>query len=131
MGTLDAIAFGGVHDHLAGGFHRYSTEATWSVPHFEKMLYDNAQLLRLYSAAFQITGKLLYREIAIETARYLGKDMMSSDGGFYTARDAQLDGFEGEGYFWTRGEISSLLSAKEAALPQRLWIDAGAEAGCP
>ncbi len=57
LGTLDAIAFGGIHDHLAGGFHRYSTEATWSVPHFEKMLYDNAQLLRLYTAAFQITGK--------------------------------------------------------------------------
>ena len=113
--TLDAIAFGGIHDHLAGGFHRYSTEPTWSVPHFEKMRYDNAQLLRLNTAAFQITGKPLYRQIAIETARYLGKDMMSSDGGFYTARDAQLDGVEGEGYLWTRGEISSLLGAKEAA----------------
>jgi uncharacterized protein YyaL (SSP411 family) len=115
LGTLDAIAFGGIHDHLAGGFHRYSTEPTWSVPHFEKMLYDNAQLLRLYAAAFQITGKPLYRQIAIETARYLGTDMMASDGGFYTARDAQLDGVEGEGYLWTRGEISSLLGAKEAA----------------
>jgi uncharacterized protein YyaL (SSP411 family) len=113
-GTLDAIAFGGIHDHLAGGFHRYSTEPTWSVPHFEKMLYDNAQLLRLYTAAFQITGKPLYRQIAIETARYLATDMMASDGGFYTARDAQLDGVEGEGYLWTRGEISSLLDAKEA-----------------
>ncbi len=114
-GTLDAIAFGGIHDHLAGGFHRYSTEPTWSVPHFEKMLYDNAQLLQLYTAAFQSTGKPLYRQIAIETARYLAKDMMASDGGFYTARDAQLDGVEGEGYLWTRGEISSLLGAKEAA----------------
>src|SRR5713101_3740648 len=73
LNTLDAIAFGGIHDHLAGGFHRYSTEATWSVPHFEKMLYDNAQLLRLYTAAFQITGKPLYRQMAIETARYLAK----------------------------------------------------------
>jgi uncharacterized protein YyaL (SSP411 family) len=115
LGTLDAIAFGGIHDHLAGGFHRYSTEPTWSVPHFEKMLYDNAQLLRLNTAAFQITGKPLYRQIAIETARYLGTDMMSGNGGFYTARDAQLDGVEGEGYLWTRGEISSLLGAKEAA----------------
>lgn len=115
LGTLDAIAFGGIHDHLAGGFHRYSTEPSWSVPHFEKMLYDNAQLLRLYTTAFQITTKPLYRQIAIETARYLGKDMMGSDGGFYTARDAQLDGVEGEGYLWTRGEISSVLGTKEAA----------------
>jgi uncharacterized protein YyaL (SSP411 family) len=115
LGTLDAIAFGGIHDHLAGGFHRYSTEPSWSVPHFEKMLYDNAQLLRLYTAAFQITKKPLYRQIAIETARYLGKDMMGSDGGFYTARDAQLDGVEGKGYLWTRGEISSVLGTNEAA----------------
>jgi len=114
LNTLDAIAFGGIHDQLAGGFHRYSTEPTWSVPHFEKMLYDNAQLLRLYSVAFQITRKPLYRQIAVETAQYLAKDMMSPDGGFYTARDAQLDGVEGEGYLWTRGEISSLLDAKEA-----------------
>ena len=115
LGTLDAIAFGGIHDQLAGGFHRYSTEPSWSVPHFEKMLYDNAQLLQLYATAFQITNKPFYRQIAIETARYLGKDMMSSDGGFYTARDAQLDGVEGERYLWTRGEISSILGAKEAA----------------
>lgn len=113
--ALDAIAFGGIHDQLAGGFHRYSTERTWSIPHFEKMLYDNAQLLRLYSAAFQLTRKPLYRQIAEETARYLAKDMMSPGGGFYTARDAQLDGIEGEGYLWTRGEIASLLGEKEAA----------------
>lgn len=113
--ALDAIAFGGIHDQLAGGFHRYSTEPSWSVPHFEKMLYDNAQLLRLYSVAFQITRKPLYRQVALETARYLAKDMMSPDGGFYTARDAQLDGVEGKGYLWTRGEIASLLGDKEAA----------------
>ncbi len=113
--ALHAIAFGGIHDQLAGGFHRYSTEPTWSIPHFEKMLYDNAQLLRLYSAAFQLTRKPLYRQIAEETAQYLAKDMMSPDGGFYTARDAQLDGIEGEGYLWTRGEIASLLGEKEAA----------------
>lgn len=114
-GALDAIAFGGIHDQLAGGFHRYSTEPTWSIPHFEKMLYDNAQLLRLYSAAFKLTRKPLYRQIAEETARYLAKDMMSPDGGFYTARDAQLDGVEGDGYLWTRGAIVSLLGEKEAA----------------
>jgi uncharacterized protein YyaL (SSP411 family) len=114
LNTLDAMTFGGIHDQLAGGFHRYSTEPTWSVPHFEKMLYDNAQLLRLYAEAFRITGLPLYRQIALETARYLGRDMMAPDGGFYTARDAQLHGVEGEGYLWTRGEIISLLGEKEA-----------------
>lgn len=114
LNTLDAMAFGGIHDHLVGGFHRYSTEPTWSVPHFEKMLYDNAQLLRLYAEAFRITRNPLYREIAAETARYLEADAMAPEGGFYTARDAQLHGAEGEGYLWTRGEIASLLGDKEA-----------------
>jgi uncharacterized protein YyaL (SSP411 family) len=114
LNTLDAMVLGGIHDHLAGGFHRYSTEPTWSVPHFEKMLYDNAQLLRLYAEAFRITRNPLYRETAVETARYLEKDAMAPEGGFYTARDAQLHGVEGEGYLWTRGEIASLLGDKEA-----------------
>jgi uncharacterized protein len=119
--TLDAMAFGGIHDQLAGGFHRYSTEPSWSVPHFEKMLYDNAQLLRLYTTAFRITGLPLYRDVALETARYLGKDMMDADGGFYTARDAQLHGVEGEGYLWTRGELVSLLGENEAARFLRVY----------
>ncbi|MBA7465834.1 hypothetical protein ES707_01006 [subsurface metagenome] len=114
LATLDAIAFGGIHDQLAGGFHRYSTEPTWSIPHFEKMLYDNAQLLQLYATAFQLTKKPLYKEIALETARFLAKDMMAPEGGFYTARDAQLDGVEGAGYLWTRGEIVTILGGKEA-----------------
>ncbi|MGQ0685486.1 thioredoxin domain-containing protein [Bradyrhizobium sp.] len=114
LATLDAVAFGGIHDHLAGGFHRYSTEPSWSVPHFEKMLYDNAQLLQLYSTAFQLAKKPLYKEVALETARYLARDAMAPEGGFYTARDAQLDGVEGAGYLWTRGEIISILGAKEA-----------------
>jgi uncharacterized protein YyaL (SSP411 family) len=114
LNTLDAMVFGGIHDQLGGGFHRYSTEPSWSIPHFEKMLYDNAQLLQLYAEAFRITGLPLYRQIALETAGYLGRDMMAPDGGFYTARDAQLNGVEGEGYLWTRGEIVSLLGEKEA-----------------
>jgi len=114
LNTLDAMAFGGIHDQLGGGFHRYSTEPSWSIPHFEKMLYDNAQLLQLYAEAFRTTGLPLYRQIALETAGYLGRDMMAPDGGFYTARDAQLNGVEGEGYLWTRGEIVSLLGEKEA-----------------
>jgi uncharacterized protein YyaL (SSP411 family) len=115
LNTLDAMVFGGIHDQLGGGFHRYSTEPSWSIPHFEKMLYDNAQLLQLYAEAFRITGLPLYGEIALETAGYLGRDMMAPDGGFSTARDAQLNGVEGEGYLWTRGEIVSLLGEKEAA----------------
>ncbi|WP_187435688.1 thioredoxin domain-containing protein [Bradyrhizobium hipponense] len=77
LATLDAVAFGGIHDQLAGCFHRYSTEPSWSVPHFEKMLYDNAQLRQLYSTAFQLTKKPLYQEIALETARYLARDMLA------------------------------------------------------
>ena len=115
LNTLDAMVFGGIRDQLGGGFHRYSTEPSWSIPHFEKMLYDNAQLLQLYAEAFRITGLPLYRQIALETAGYLGRDMMAPDGGFYTARDSQLNGVEGEGYLWTRGEMVSLLSEKEAA----------------
>src|SRR5258708_30377839 len=101
------MVFGGIHDQLGGGFHRYSTEPSWSIPHFEKMLYDNAQLLQLYAEAFRITGLPLYRQIALETAGYLGRDMMAPDGGFYTARDAQLTGVQAERPLRTRPEIGS------------------------
>jgi uncharacterized protein len=114
LNTLEAMAFGGIHDQLGGGFHRYSTEASWSIPHFEKMLYDNAQLVQLYALTFRITALPLYRQIALETARYLGRNMMAADGGFYTAWDAQVHGVEGESYLWTRGQIVSLLGEKEA-----------------
>jgi uncharacterized protein len=114
LSTLDAMAFGGIRDQLAGGFHRYSTEPSWSIPHFEKMLYDNAQLVQLYATAFRITGLPLYRQVALETARYLRRNMMDPDGGFYTAWDAQVNGVEGESYLWTRGEIASAIGEKEA-----------------
>lgn len=114
LGTLDAMAFGGIRDQLAGGFHRYSTEPTWSVPHFEKMLYDNAQLLRLYAEAFAITKNPLYRYMGRDTAEYIARDMMAPDGGFYTARDAQVDGVEGESYLWTPGQISQVLGKEQA-----------------
>src|SRR5262249_60438160 len=80
-GALDAMAYGGIRDHLAGGFHRYSTEPTWSVPHFEKMLYDNAQLLSLYAEAYQITRDPLYKTVALELSRYLIEEMSVPDGG--------------------------------------------------
>ena len=110
--TLDAMATGGIYDHLAGGFHRYSTEATWSIPHFEKMLYDNAQLLAIYAEAYRLTGELYYRMIATGTADYLMTRMMAPQGGFYTAEDAAVNGKEGGSYLWTRQEVASVLGGE-------------------
>ena len=113
-GTLDAIASGGIHDHLGGGVHRYSTEPSWSVPHFEKMLYDNAQLLSLYAAHHAIMRDPLAREMTADIAGYLIRRMMAPDGGFYTAEDAATDGKEGESYLWTRTQIAEILGGTDA-----------------
>jgi uncharacterized protein YyaL (SSP411 family) len=107
--TLDAMAYGGIHDQLGGGFHRYSTDRNWSVPHFEKMLYNNAQLLEIYARAYQAMSNDLYRQVAINVAEYLSRHMMSPQGGFYTAQDAQIDGEEGINYSWTRREVETTL----------------------
>ena len=112
--TLDAMAFGGLHDQLGGGFHRYSSDRRWSIPHFEKMLYDNAQLLDLYARAYALTGDPLYRSVALDTGGYLRREMASPGGGFYTARDAQVNGVEGASYTWTRRKIVSVLGKAEA-----------------
>jgi uncharacterized protein len=112
--ALAAIAFGGIHDHLGGGVHRYSTEATWSLPHFEKMLYDNAQLLGLYAEHYGITRQPLAGAMVGDIARFLTGRLMSPDGGFYTAEDAEAEGKEGETYLWTRAQIVELLGAAEA-----------------
>jgi uncharacterized protein len=112
--TLDAMALGGIYDHLGGGFHRYSTESTWSIPHFEKMLYDNAQLLGIYAQAYRVTGIALYRQVAVQTAAYLSRQMMAPTGGFYAAEDAEVAGREGASYVWRRGEILSVLGAAGA-----------------
>jgi len=113
--TLDEMALGGVYDHLGGGFHRYSTERTWSIPHYEKMLYDNGQLLGLYARAFEITGRPLYRQVTLDIANYLEREMKHPEGGFYAAQDAEVDGHEGKSYLWTRQQIESLLGPKRAA----------------
>jgi uncharacterized protein YyaL (SSP411 family) len=113
--ALDAMAAGGIHDHPAGGFHRYTVERTWSVPHFEKMLYDNAQLLGLYAQGFRLTGKTAWREVAKGIAAHLARDMQAAEGGFYTALDAGVDGEEGRPYLWRRGEIEAVLGAAESA----------------
>jgi uncharacterized protein YyaL (SSP411 family) len=113
--TLDEMALGGIYDHLGGGFHRYSTERTWSIPHYEKMLYDNAQLLGLYARAFEITGRPLYMQVTLDIANYLEREMRHAEGGFYAAQDAEVDGHEGKSYLWTRQEIESLLGPTRAA----------------
>ncbi|OAF12426.1 hypothetical protein AYJ54_06250 [Bradyrhizobium centrolobii] len=112
--ALNAMAFGGIHDHLAGGFYRYSTEPTWSIPHFEKMLYDNAQLLRLYAEAYAATKDPVYRAVALDVGQYLRRDMMASEGGFYTAIDSEVKGVEGAAYVWTKAEIASVLGEQAA-----------------
>ncbi len=111
---LNAMAIGGIHDHLGGGMHRYSTEPTWSVPHFEKMLYDNAQLIGLYADYYAITRQPLARDMAADLATYLARRMTAPDGGFYTAEDADIDGKEGETYLWTRAEITAILASADA-----------------
>jgi hypothetical protein len=103
------MALGGVYDHLSGGFHRYSIEPTWSIPHFEKMLYDNAQLLGIYAEAYRVTHKPLYRQVAEDVAKYLAREMMAPGGGFYAAQDAEVAGREGVSYLWNRREIESIL----------------------
>ena len=112
--ALDAMAYGGIHDQLAGGFHRYTTEPTWSVPHFEKMLYDNAQLLRVYAGAYALTKAPLDRAIALDIAAYLMRDMSEPGGGFATAQDAETGGIEGATTLWTRAQIEAVLGAAEA-----------------
>jgi uncharacterized protein len=111
---LNAMAIGGIHDHLGGGMHRYSTESTWSVPHFEKMLYDNAQLIGLYADYYAITRQPLARDMAADLAAYLARRMTAPDGGFYTAEDADIGGKEGETYLWTRADITEVLGSADA-----------------
>ncbi len=114
--TLRKMANGGIYDHVGGGFHRYSVDEGWLVPHFEKMLYDNAQLAPLYLSAYQITRDPFYRRIAEETFTYILRDMTNPEGGFYSSEDADSDGQEGRFYLWTHGEITGILGEEDAAL---------------
>ncbi|MFW6154385.1 MAG: DUF255 domain-containing protein [Planctomycetota bacterium] len=107
--TLDAMALGGLHDHLAGGFHRYATDVAWRVPHFEKMLYDNAQLGRLYVEAWTLTGYERYREVARRLFDWVLDDLSDDAGGFHCAWDADSEGVEGRFYLWSLGEILDVL----------------------
>ncbi|MEE3364918.1 MAG: thioredoxin domain-containing protein, partial [Planctomycetota bacterium] len=118
--TLLAIANGGIHDQVGGGFHRYSTDRRWHVPHFEKMLYDNAQLAGLYVDAFARTGQPAFRAVAEGIFTYVLRDMTDPDGPFFSAQDAETDTIEGKYYVWSGAEIDTLLGA-DAKLFRRLF----------
>jgi hypothetical protein len=112
--TLDKMAAGGIYDHLGGGFHRYSTDERWLVPHFEKMLYDNALLVPAYLEAFQATGDANYARVARETLEYVLREMTQPQGGFYSTQDADSEGVEGKFFVWSPAEIEQILGADDA-----------------
>ena len=119
--TLDHMAAGGIHDQLGGGFHRYSTDARWLVPHFEKMLYDNAQLAALYLAAWQVTGQPRYRQVVAGTLDYVLREMTAPAGGFYSSQDADSEGHEGLFYCWTAAEIEAVLGSEDGRLFEQVY----------
>jgi uncharacterized protein YyaL (SSP411 family) len=123
--TLDRMAAGGIYDHLGGGFARYSTDERWQVPHFEKMLYDNAQLLQLCTRAWQVTGTDRYRVVAHETAEYLLREMQHPEGGFFSSQDADSEGVEGKFFTWSWAELTGLVGEPVAralgATPDGNW----------
>ena len=112
--SLDAMAAGGMYDHLGGGFARYSVDNVWLVPHFEKMLYDQALLARVYLHAWQVTGDATYRQVLDETIAYVLRDLRHSGGGFYSAEDADSEGEEGRFYVWTPAEIAAVLGDSDS-----------------
>jgi len=114
--TLKSMRYGGIYDHIGFGFHRYSTDSDWLVPHFEKMLYDQAMHIIAYSEAYQVTGKSEYKETAKEIIEYVSRDMVSPEGGFYSAEDADSEGHEGKFYVWAEDEIKKVLDKEETDL---------------
>ncbi len=120
--TLDHMARGGIYDQIGGGFHRYAVDAVWLVPHFEKMLYDNAQLASIYLAAYQAFGDARYRRVAEETLDFVVREMTDSRGGFHATLDADTAGHEGTFYTWTADEIDEALGGEDAAIAN-VWFN--------
>ncbi|MDB5102237.1 MAG: hypothetical protein JWM80_6658 [Cyanobacteria bacterium RYN_339] len=114
--SLEMMARGGLYDHLGGGFHRYSVDERWLVPHFEKMLYDNAQLARAYLLAYQATRKVLYEVVATETLDYVVREMTSPEGGFYATQDADSEGEEGKFFVWSHAEVLEALGPDDGRI---------------
>ena len=123
--TLDAMAAGGIYDHVGGGFARYSTDAFWLVPHFEKMLYDQALLLGAYLRAFLVTGEPRYRSVVEETIAYVERDLGHEQGGFFSAEDADSEGIEGKFYLWSLDEIRDVCGADADAVIEFFGVTAG------
>src|SRR6185369_5311830 len=119
--TSERMAAGGMYDQIGGGFHRYSVDAEWLVPHFEKMLYDNAQLVNLYLDAYLVSGETRFADVARDILRYVLRDLTHPDGGFYSAEDADSEGKEGKFYCWTRREMEQLLTPEEFKLAARVF----------
>src|SRR5919206_184871 len=114
--TLTRMALGGIYDQVGGGFHRYSTDARWLVPHFEKMLYDNALLTRLYLHAYQATGEEFFSRVAEETLGYVKREMTDESGAFYSTQDADSEGVEGKFFVWDKEEVENLLGPSDGPL---------------
>ena len=123
--SLDAMAAGGIYDHLGGGFARYSTDGRWLVPHFEKMLYDQALLARVYLHAWQLTGEPRYRQILDETIGYVLRDLRHPRGGFFSAEDADSEGVEGKFYVWSLDELRAIAGADADAAIEWYGVTAG------
>jgi uncharacterized protein YyaL (SSP411 family) len=120
-GTCEAMARGGIYDQVGGGFSRYSVDAEWVVPHFEKMLYDNALLLRVYTHLWRATGSALARRVALETADWMLRELRTPEGGFASALDADTDGVEGSTYVWTPEQLTEVLGADDGAWAAELF----------
>jgi uncharacterized protein YyaL (SSP411 family) len=114
--TCEKMARGGIYDQLGGGFHRYTVDAIWLVPHFEKMLYDNAQLARIYLHVYQLTKDDFYKRVAVETLEYVKREMLDEKGGFYSTQDADSEGVEGKFFVWTPKEIEEILGEEDAQI---------------
>ena len=119
--TLTKMAQGGIYDHLGGGFHRYSVDEKWLVPHFEKMLYDNAQLVRIYAQVHCVTREPLFRQVVDETIDYLMREMLHTEGGFYSTQDADSEGEEGKFFVWTEAEIGRILGEESSEIFCRMY----------